>query len=121
MTFVCVCGRQVNLFCLLLYINQCLVFLLTLWSFAQFGPSFFLTLFSRIMPMIEMSWHTIYVNVLRWDCEPCDMHKSRSCASYLAHGSVVAYSCVQRPMYIYKAFFLSFFGLVGHLALVPYA
>ena len=89
-------------FCLLLlYINQCLVFLLTLWSFAHFGPSFFLTLFSRIMPMIEMSWHTIYVNMLRWDCEPCDMHKSRSCASYLAHRSIVAYSCVQRPMYIY--------------------
>src|SRR3954463_3788883 len=71
--------------------------LCSLWSF--FFP-YFISLFSR-MPMIEMLWHTIYVNVLRWDCEPCDMHKSRSCASYLAHGSVVAYSCVQRPMYIY--------------------
>src|SRR3954469_16496828 len=39
--------------------------------------------FSR-MPMIEMSWHTIYVNVLRWDCPPCAMHRSRCCASYLA-------------------------------------
>src|SRR4051812_38248075 len=115
MTFVCVCGRQVNLFCLLLlYINQCLVFLLTLWSFAHFGPSFFpyfISIFSRIMSMIGMSWHNIYVNVLRQDCEPCDMHKSRRCASYLAHISIIAYSCVQRPMYIYEAFFLIYFGL----------
>src|SRR3954470_16004817 len=66
--------------------------------------------FSRIMPMIEMSWHTIYVNVLRWDCTPCAMHNSRCCASYLAYGSIVAYSCVQRPMYIYEACFLSYFG-----------
>ena len=66
--------------------------------------------------MIEMSWHTIYVNVLRWDCEPCDMHKSRSCASYLAHSSIVAYSCVQRPMYIYEAFFSSYFCLFREYA-----
>ena len=58
-----------------------------------------------------MSWHTIYVNVLRWDCTPCAMHKSRCCASYLAYSSIVAYSCVQRPMYIYEACFLSYFGL----------
>jgi len=51
MTFVCVWTSVLillglwiiaYLFCLLLlYINQCLVFLLTLWSFAYFGPSFF--------------------------------------------------------------------------------
>src|SRR4051812_34812758 len=52
------------------------------------------------MPMIEMSWHTIYVNVLRWDCPPCAMHRSRCCASYLADGSIVAYSCVEQPSYI---------------------
>src|SRR3954462_3497418 len=81
--------------------------LCSLWSF--FFP-YFISLLS-IMLMIEMLWHTIYVNVLRRDCEPCDMRKSRSCASYLAHGFVVAYSCVQRPMYIYETLFLSYFGL----------
>ena len=67
--------------------------------------------FSRIMLMIEISWHTVYVNVLRWDCSPCAMHRSRCCASYLANGSIIAYSCVQRPMYIYEAVFLIYFGL----------
>src|SRR3954462_10849399 len=80
--------------------------LCSIWSF------FFSLLFlSRIMTMIEMSWHTIYVNVLRWDCTPYAMHKSRCCASYLAYGSIVAYSCVQRPMYIYEACFLIYFVL----------
>ena len=147
MTFVCVWTSVLillglwiitYLFCLLLlYINQCLVFLLTLWSFAHFGPffpySFFennaddwnvvahyicecstmglwalwyaqvqvlcillcsrfhhsiflcpttyvyiwgmlfelLCSFSR-MQTIEILWHTIYVNVLRWDSESWD-------------------------------------------------
>ena len=47
-----------------------------------------------------MSWHTIYVNVLRWDRSPCTMHRSRCCASYLADSSIVAYSCVEQPSYI---------------------
>src|SRR3954468_8694679 len=63
------------------------------------------------MSMIEMSWHNLYVNVLRRDCKPCVMHKSRCFASYLAYSSIVAYSCVQRPMYIYEACFSSYFGL----------
>ena len=65
--------------------------LCSIWSF--FFP-YFISLFS-IMSMIEMPWHTIYVNVLRRDCEPCDMHKYRSCASYLSYSSVIPYSCVQ--------------------------
>ena len=66
--------------------------------------------------MIEMSWHIIYVNVLRRDSYPCDMHKSMCYASYLANCSVVAYSCVQRPMYIYEAFFFIYFGLFREYA-----
>ena len=68
--------------------------------------------------MIEMSWHTIYVNVLRRNCKTCAMHKSRCCASYLAYGSIIAYSCVQRPMYIYEAFFSSYFCLLENMPMI---
>src|SRR3954469_5191055 len=128
MTFVCVWTTSVHATTYLIrFMNHRLLLLLiiiiyqsmlgffdyslvlcSLWSF--FFP-YFISIFSRIMSMIEMSWHTIYVNVLRQDYEPSDMHKSRSCASYLAHGSVVAYSCVQRPMYIYESVFLIYFGI----------
>src|SRR3954470_5504653 len=127
MTFVCVCTSVHATTYLIRFMNHFLFLLLiiiiyqsmlgffayslvlcSLWSL--FFP-YFISLFSRIMPMIKMSWHTIYVNVLLRDCEPCDMHKSRSCASYLANRSVIAYSCVQRPMYIYEAVFLIYFGL----------